>query len=72
KEYRTWLAARVQPLLRRYRLDRPRLDPATGVVRARGDSAGAIVDGTRAAAGRGLIAAELSPAAAAAIQPTLF
>jgi hypothetical protein len=50
KEYRSWLAARVQPLLRAHGLDRPRLDPATGAVRA----------------------AELSPAAAAAIQPTLF
>ena len=67
KEYRSWLAARVHPLLRRHGLDRPpRVDPVTGVVRARlsrvsrDDSAG------------GLIAAELSPAAAARIQPTLF
>jgi prophage antirepressor-like protein len=67
KEYRRWLANRVQPLLRKHGLDRPaRLDPATGVVRA----AGAI--GVRRAEARGLIAAELSPAAAAAIQPTLF
>jgi DNA repair photolyase len=58
KEYRRWLAARVQPLLRAHGLERPpRLDPATGVVRA---------------ASPGLIAAELSPAAAASIQPTLF
>ena len=67
KEYRRWLADRVQPLLRKHGLDRPvRRDPATGVVRA----AGAI--GVRRAEARGLIAAELSPAAAAAIQPTLF
>ena len=75
KEYRHWLAARVQPLLRAHGLDRPpRLDPATGVVRAaraRG-AAGAILDGTRERAEPGLIAAELSPAAAARIQPTLF
>src|SRR4051794_21135726 len=62
KEYRTWLAARVQPLLRSHGLDRPtRLHPATGVVRARSRAPGA-----------GLIAAELSPMAAATIQPTLF
>lgn len=37
KAYREWLAARVRPLLRTHGLDRPaRLDPATGVVRARG------------------------------------
>ena len=77
KAYRTWLAARVQPLLRKHGLDRPsRLDPATGVVRARSGprGAGAIIDasGNMPAAARGLIAAELSPAAAASIQPTLF
>ncbi|MFC5503527.1 Rv2578c family radical SAM protein [Lysinimonas soli] len=60
QEYRRWLAGRVRPLLRRHGLDRPtRLDRSTGVVRARG-------------VGDGLIAAELSPAAAAAVQPTLF
>jgi DNA repair photolyase len=63
KEYRRQLAARIRPLLRRYGLDRPRLDPTTGV------------PGTRprtAAAGMGALASELSPAAAAALQPTLF
>lgn len=64
KEYRTWLAARIQPLLRAHGLDRPpRLDPATGVVRAIGGGRGAR---------NGLIAAELGPVAAANIQPTLF
>ena len=75
KEYRSWLAARVHPLLRKHGLDRPsRLDPATGVVRARSQfrNAGAILDGTKERALPSLIAAELSPAAAAAIQPTLF
>jgi len=77
KAYRTWLAARVHPLLRKHGLDRPsRLDPATGVVLARPRSrgAGAIIDasGNVLAQARGLIAAELSPAAAASIQPTLF
>ncbi|MFT4030106.1 MAG: radical SAM protein, partial [Protaetiibacter sp.] len=63
KGYRGQLAARIRPLLRRYGLDRPRLDPATGI------------PGTRpriAAAGMGALASELSPAAAAALQPTLF
>ena len=81
QEYRRWLAARVRPLLRKHGLDRPpRLDRATGVVRAgairdaSGDGGGdPRVGGARAMqGGRGLIAAELSPAAAAAIQPTLF
>jgi len=77
KAYRTWLAARVHPLLRKHGLDRPsRLDPATGVVLAhpRSRGAGAIIDasGNVLAQARGLIAAELSPAAAASIQPTLF
>jgi hypothetical protein len=77
KEYRTWLAARVHPLLRKHGLDRPaRLDPAAGVVQARPRSrgAGAIIDasGNVLTRARGLIAAELSPAAAASIQPTLF
>jgi DNA repair photolyase len=35
KEYRAWLGRRIRPLLRRYDLERaPRIDPATGVVRA--------------------------------------
>lgn len=73
KEYRRWLADRVRPLLRTHGLDRPaRLDPATGVVRARARPAGAILDATRTPRAAGLMAAELSPAAAAAIQPTLF
>ncbi|HEU0206028.1 MAG TPA: radical SAM protein, partial [Pseudolysinimonas sp.] len=67
QEYRRWLANRVRPLLRKHGLDRPvRRDPATGAGRA----AGAI--SVRRAEARGLIAAELSPAAAVAIQPTLF
>lgn len=73
KEYRAWLAARIRPLLRRHHLERqPRIDPATGVVRA-----GAI-DGVRRGAqgadvaGAALIAAELPAHAAAGIQPTLF
>lgn len=35
KEYRAWLARRIRPLLRKHDLERPpRIDPATGVVRA--------------------------------------
>ena len=60
KEYRARLAARIRPLLRRHGLDRPRIDPATGT------------PGTRPRRGATALAAELSPAAAAALQPTLF
>ncbi|MGE3192647.1 MAG: Rv2578c family radical SAM protein [Microbacteriaceae bacterium] len=73
KPYRAWLADRIRPLLRRYGLERPpRIDPATGVVRA-----GAIDGRRRGAAGAdvagaSLIAAELPAHAAAGIQPTLF
>src|SRR5690606_3488748 len=63
KEYRRQLASRIRPLLRRYGLDRPRLDPATGTVGTRPRPTGR---------GSGALAAELSPAAAAALQPTLF
>lgn len=63
KEYRRQLAARIRPLLRRYGLDRPPVDPATGSVGARPRP------GSR---GFGALAAELGPTAAAALQPTLF
>ncbi|AYF98239.1 Rv2578c family radical SAM protein [Protaetiibacter intestinalis] len=59
KEYRRRLAARIRPLLRKHGLDRPRLDAATGTPRS----------GPR---GVTLLAAELAPDAAAALQPTLF
>lgn len=73
KEYRAWLAKRIRPLLRRHGLERqPRIDPATGVVRA-----GAIAGMRRGAQGAdlpgaALIAAELPAHAAAGVQPTLF
>jgi DNA repair photolyase len=73
KEYRAWLAERIRPLLRAHHLERPpRIDPATGVVRA-----GAIDGRRRGAAGAdvagaSLLAAELPAHAAAGIQPTLF
>jgi DNA repair photolyase len=83
KRYRSWLAARVRPLLRKHGLERPpRLDPATGVPRA--GAAGAIRDASLDSARKGaqqlgadsagasLIAAELPAHAAAGIQPTLF
>lgn len=63
KEYRRQLAARIRPLLRRYGLDRPPIDPTTGSVGARPRPRGA---------GVASLAAELSPARAAALQPTLF
>jgi len=62
KEYRRQLAARIRPLIRRHGLDRPRLDPSTGIPATR----------PRGSAGMGALASELSPAAAAALQPTLF
>jgi DNA repair photolyase len=74
KEYRAWLAARIRPLLRKHGLDRrPRMDPTTGTPapeprspRFDGFTTGHEMPST------GLIAAELSPEAAAALQPTLF
>jgi len=72
KQYRAWLAKRIRPLLRKYDLERqPRIDPATGVVRA---GAGGAIRGARGAdlAGASVIAAELPAHAAAGIQPTLF
>ena len=69
KEYRQWLAARIQPLMRKHGLERPSRGRA-----ARGAPASArpgqplIFEGS----GEGLLAAELSPEAAAALQPTLF
>lgn len=75
KRYRAWLARRIRPLLRRYDLERPpRIDPATGVVRAGarpGARAGAIRLGGEGP-GASLLAAELPAHAAAGIQPTLF
>jgi DNA repair photolyase len=35
KEYRTWLAARIRPLVRAHGLERARADPASGGVRSR-------------------------------------
>lgn len=75
KEYRLWLSRRMTPLLRKHGLDRrPALDPATGVPRAGADAEyGPARSAVRAAAlGRGLLAAELPPQVAAALQPTLF
>jgi DNA repair photolyase len=74
KEYRAWLAARIRPLLRRHGLDRrPRMDPATGTPapEPRSPRFDGFTTGHEMPAS-GLIAAELSPAAAAALQPTLF
>lgn len=69
--YRRWLAQRIRPLLRAHGLDRARPEPATGAIRSR-VHAGVRIEGERALTGRGLLAAELTPAAAAAMQPTLF
>jgi DNA repair photolyase len=68
-DYRTWLAARVRPLLRKHGLERPpRIDPATGSPLPR------VIGRTRARGGVGdrMLAHELPAAAAAGLQPTLF
>jgi DNA repair photolyase len=75
KGYRAWLARRLAPLLRRHGLDRrPKKDSATGtplpVSRARFAAADLATGHEMPASG--LIAAELPPAVAAALQPTLF
>lgn len=63
KRYRAWLGRRIRPLLRRYDLERPpRIDPATGVVRA----------GDVGASSPAALPGELPAHAAAGIQPTLF
>ena len=86
KEYRTWLAARIKPLIRAHGLERGVEDPVTGgVLSGSSKRAGAIEPGgvrsraigmTRDANGerRSLIAEEMAPLAAAAAiaQPALF
>jgi DNA repair photolyase len=67
KEYRTWLAARIKPLIRAHGLERGREDPATGGVRSR--ALGSMRD---AEGERSLIAEELPPSMATQGQPTLF
>ncbi len=69
KEYRTWLAARIKPLIRAHRLERGREDPVTGGPRSRALGYGTPPAGERPS----LIAEELPPGMdAAAPQPTLF
>lgn len=79
KEYRTWLAEKLRPIIRRHGLERRREDPATGGIRssALGQSAlgRSTLDGLRGPDGeRSLMAEELHPllAARAMPQPTLF
>ncbi len=76
--YRTWLAARIKPLIRRYGLERGREDPATGGVRS--SALGRLRDreGERPGAARtlgagSLIAEELPVELAVRLSsPTLF
>jgi hypothetical protein len=79
KEYRAWLAQRIRPLLRKHGLERqPRMDPSTGTpIPIERPRFGRVGEGTEFTTGHempasGLIAAELPPAVAAAVQPTLF
>lgn len=65
KEYRRWLADRIRPFMRRYGFERTRLAPGTGVPASSAHPEGAH-------RGSRLLATELSPRAAAALQPSLF
>jgi DNA repair photolyase len=79
KEYRAWLAARIQPLIRAHGLQRGVDDPIASGVRTSAIGMSRRADGERVA-GRSIIAEELAPAAAlralgeslGAGQPTLF
>ncbi|QAV69296.1 radical SAM protein [Salinibacterium sp. UTAS2018] len=75
KDYRKWLAAKLQPIIRRHGLQRTALDPATGIVGSR--ALPRVHAGVRSASGsavRSLIAEEMPPelAARAMPQPMLF
>ena len=70
KAYRTWLAERIRPLIRAHGLDRDR-GPGHPSVTPRFAGKGTWTPAAWGA-GSGLLAAELSPAAADAVQPTLF
>ncbi|MEX1078951.1 MAG: Rv2578c family radical SAM protein [Homoserinimonas sp.] len=75
KEYRSWLAAKVKPAIRRHGLERGREDPATGGVRSSALGRPGAWELMRGPNGeRSLIAEEMPPALAARAmpQPTLF
>jgi hypothetical protein len=74
KDYRSWLAKRISPLIRQHGLERGREDPVTGGVRSTALGRIRTADG-----GSSLIAEELPPSAAASLpahalaaEPTLF
>ena len=66
KEYRSWLAARIKPLIRAHGLERVREDPPTGVVRS--SALGQLRTDSGERSPRSFIAEELPPERA----PTLF
>ena len=68
KEYRKWLAAKIQPLIRRHGLQRGEEDPVTGGVRTTALGVMRDAAGERRRATRSLIAEELPPSQV----PTLF
>ena len=80
KEYRRWLADRIRPLMRQYGFERTRLAPGTGVPASAahpaesstGPRKSAASSGASRVGGGALLATELSPRAAVALQPTLF
>ncbi|TPW73467.1 Rv2578c family radical SAM protein [Schumannella sp. 10F1B-5-1] len=74
KEYRTWLAAKVRPLLRKHGVDRAPTEPTTGAIRSRAlrGAPATLAGGRPGADSDRMLAAELGAAAADALQPTLF
>ena len=75
KEYRKWLAAKLQPIIRRHGLQRTKLDPATGIIGSRAQPrVHSGLRGNPAQLGHSLIAEEMPPelAARAMPQPMLF
>ena len=75
KDYRKWLAAKLQPIIRRHGLERRREDPATGGILSSALGRPTPLDSLRGPDGeRSLIAEEMPPelAARAMPQPTLF
>lgn len=67
KDYRRWLAAKINPLIRANGLDRGREEPSTGTVRS--SALGKLRDSD---GNRSIIAGELSAASLDGRQPPLF
>lgn len=75
KEYRSWLAARIKPLIRAHGLERGQEDPLTGGVRSSALGMLRDTDGERRTIAQAAADAEVPDAAALVtlgVQPTLF